>query len=603
MNEKGSHNHRDWMIIIGCAITSIFLGVLGFFQYFKGQGVEIFFGSIFYLTIQLFTLESGSITGNVPLALNLARFLAPATVAGAGVKVLLSVFRDIFIGLQLNWYQNHVIVCGLGTKGLNYVKDFLEENKREPNDRKRPERKSKIRVVAIERNAECDGIVTARALGAVVLVGDARVGKILQNAGAERAVHIIAITGDDFANMAICQQAREISESRATKHQKKELKCHVHLNNPQVLEAAKLHERLWDKSETFAPYIFSIYRHAAKLAFERKPLDWKPITKDSPYAVHLIIFGFGRMGENILLQAARIGHFANRKRLQVTIVDRMADKKYEAFTFRYPNMEKICDVTPLTSDVEALLVLQRVKEISADPNTLASAVVCFNSDERSLTFGVSLAENLHDINFPISICMPQQSLLCHALEPSDRTNQNATSWLGGFGSCEDSCTAKRLIGKEEDAIACNIHELYKCRESIKPDIDKVALFKKPEMQEWHLLREDFRESNLQQADHMPIKLRAVGFTYRLYEDGETPDDTAFNISQEDLEALAIMEHNRWNAERWLAGWRLGPKDKLRRISDCLVEWEDLPDDIKVYDYNAIKDIPIHVKVHCCPAIS
>ena len=56
--------------------------------------------------------------------------------------------------------------------------------------------------------------------------------------------------------------------------------------------------------------------------------------------------------------------------------------------------------------------------------------------------------------------------------------------------------------------------------------------------------------------------------------------------------LANMEHRRWNADRYLSGWRYAKKrnDQLK-YHDNLVPWDKLPDDIKKYDVENIEDIP------------
>jgi len=53
-----------------------------------------------------------------------------------------------------------------------------------------------------------------------------------------------------------------------------------------------------------------------------------------------------------------------------------------------------------------------------------------------------------------------------------------------------------------------------------------------------------------------------------------------------------MEHDRWVAERFLAGWTLGAKDTERRISPYLVDWNDLTDEIKEYDRESVRNIPV-----------
>ena len=53
-----------------------------------------------------------------------------------------------------------------------------------------------------------------------------------------------------------------------------------------------------------------------------------------------------------------------------------------------------------------------------------------------------------------------------------------------------------------------------------------------------------------------------------------------------------MEHGRWNAERLLEGWKLGPnRDHDKKISPYLVAWEELPEKIKQYDRDAVKALP------------
>jgi len=61
----------------------------------------------------------------------------------------------------------------------------------------------------------------------------------------------------------------------------------------------------------------------------------------------------------------------------------------------------------------------------------------------------------------------------------------------------------------------------------------------------------------------------------------------------DYEALASLEHARWNAERLLEGWRYGRvKDISKKLNPCIRSWKDLDDDTKKYDYDPVKNIPV-----------
>jgi hypothetical protein len=420
------------------------------------------------------------------------------------------------------------------------------------------------------------------------LIGDARLEKLLGQARVDRAKHLVAVTGDDLVNIGVAEQARAIAGSRKSGR----LVCYTHVVNPQVLEAAKLHERLWERTEKFVPNVFSIYREAARKLFETRPLDWRLIERDSTHYVHLVIFGFGRMGENVLLQAAHIGHFANRKRLTVTVVDRSAAAKMQGFLFRYTNLDKVCDVTALSHNAEDPRVIQAVRSSAGDENALVSAVICFNSDERSLAYAVGLREKTEDLVFPISVRMPQEGLLCKVFGDRRQGEPAAASHLVGFGTSGECCTSERLIGETQDSLAREIHERYRQAQLREKGADRKNLA----LREWDMLREDFRESNRQQADHLPVKLRAVNCEYRLYELGEARVSEGFRFTQEEIETMAIMEHNRWNAERWLGGWRRGQTDKGQRVTPYLVEWEELPEEVKKYDRDAVRSISNLVKV-------
>jgi hypothetical protein len=60
----------------------------------------------------------------------------------------------------------------------------------------------------------------------------------------------------------------------------------------------------------------------------------------------------------------------------------------------------------------------------------------------------------------------------------------------------------------------------------------------------------------------------------------------------ELEPLAVLEHQRWESERRQDGWRLGPvRDPVRKVSPYLVPWDNLPEEIKDLDRDAICALP------------
>ena len=109
------------------------------------------------------------------------------------------------------------------------------------------------------------------------------------------------------------------------------------------------------------------------------------------------------------------------------------------------------------------------------------------------------------------------------------------------------------------------------------------------MRDWEQLDDDVIDSNRQAADHISAKLRAVGCR-----PVERKSDSieSFEFEPNEIELLAKMEHQRWMAERYLAGWSFGdPKDDVNLISPYLVPWEHIPDNIRNYDRVPVRTLP------------
>lgn len=63
------------------------------------------------------------------------------------------------------------------------------------------------------------------------------------------------------------------------------------------------------------------------------------------------------------------------------------------------------------------------------------------------------------------------------------------------------------------------------------------------------------------------------------------------FSEEEVELLARVEHDRWVNERVADGWAYGPvKDVDVKLSPFLVPWEDLSEQVRDYDRRPVRDI-------------
>ncbi len=140
-----------------------------------------------------------------------------------------------------------------------------------------------------------------------------------------------------------------------------------------------------------------------------------------------------------------------------------------------------------------------------------------------------------------------------------------------------------LFGDAMERLARAIYEQYHIDQKDKQYPDEAA------MQPWGSLGEDLRRSNREQAQQIPEKLLRIGYDFMPFSERPT---TSLVLSDEQLEVLAEMEHQRWVAERLEEGWTYGnPRDPERRVSPYLVPWQELNEEVKGWDRNAVRKIP------------
>jgi hypothetical protein len=109
----------------------------------------------------------------------------------------------------------------------------------------------------------------------------------------------------------------------------------------------------------------------------------------------------------------------------------------------------------------------------------------------------------------------------------------------------------------------------------------------PSSKPWPELPEHFKMSSRREADHLAIKLAQAGLSLAAAE-----HPVALDLTEEEIEVLARLEHRRWMIERRLRGWRPGAeRDDMRRINPYLVDWEALPDNIRRGNRASISALP------------
>jgi class 3 adenylate cyclase len=148
--------------------------------------------------------------------------------------------------------------------------------------------------------------------------------------------------------------------------------------------------------------------------------------------------------------------------------------------------------------------------------------------------------------------------------------------------------ANRPLDIEE--LGQRIHENY-CRAELQqgdsPD-------QNPSLVPWELLPDDLRQENRAQAEHIKTKLGALGFELVPGPDGA---QLARLWTPEQQEQLARWEHERWCQSKQSQGWRYGPRrNNQEKLHPSLVDWDELPEDERRKDRDAVRAIPELLKL-------
>jgi hypothetical protein len=265
--------------------------------------------------------------------------------------------------------------------------------------------------------------------------------------------------------------------------------------------------------------------------------------------------------------------------LKVTLVDSLAEQRLAQLRGQYPKIDLVCDMAAEEADLSSpdlIAKLERIAEQGVAQNELITFGICCEdhgqaADQTNLEIGLQLEAKLQHQQAQTLL---YQSKRCGfaAIFPPGVVNHKRR--LGPFGMIEDIYGWDALLHESEDEIARALHEDY-----VEHNGGEA----------WETLSEPMQASNRHAADHIPIKLRALGYHFKKLQDDEIRIE---GFDPDELSRLARLEHRRWCAERWLDNWEWGPEtDRPRKINKNLKPWGGLTPDEQKKDYDQISSLP------------
>jgi uncharacterized membrane protein len=141
-----------------------------------------------------------------------------------------------------------------------------------------------------------------------------------------------------------------------------------------------------------------------------------------------------------------------------------------------------------------------------------------------------------------------------------------------------------------EQLARAIHEAYiRARHAASLDAasgKSAAPGRRESLRPWEELPETLKESNRAQARQVGEKLAVIGcLTVPAFDPALT-----FAFAEEEVQLLARLEHERWVTERMAQASLHGPGTDGRSHPD-LVSWEELPEEARAKDVDAVRSIP------------
>jgi voltage-gated potassium channel Kch len=541
-------------------LVSLSLGFLGFTRFAAENDLAFSFYDRLYRSLQLISMNSGAVDGQINWMLNVSRFLLPLLTAYTAFQAITNIFREQTQWLYLWRLREHVIVCGLGRKGSALVKNLIEKG---------------YKLVVIEKQIDPITANDYRKRGVILLEADATDVDTLLAARLTRASYLVCLLGNDQLNLTIAHHAYHLLHEKP----QRKLTCIVHLGSQELLDLVKQSELNLSEDNSFDLELFNTYQRVAHQLFADGSKWQNSSDKDIN---HILMVGLGRLGQNLVAEAAFNRYTQSPTRmLHLTLIDREIEGKISRLHAQYPKLNEVCTITPIRVDASSNILIKQAINETLQENPFDRVYICFGNPVLSLQVSLVLREIPQLANTPFFIRMENASGLTGLLD-HPMTTQNTQNLLLPFDPYQETCSADLILGGFHELLARHLRENY-LRNSGSPGIDVLDKI------DWEDLDKEEKESNRQQACRIYTLLNAQGYQIHPLQDW---DAGKRKFHKDDIEQMAKMEHRLWCEWKRRDGWRFGePRDNENKIHPDLVAWENLPESEKVKNRDFITQIP------------
>ena len=355
-------------------------------------------------------------------------------------------------------------------------------------------------------------------------------------------------------------------------------------------------------------HAFNFHDVWARKMVTQKEIDTrqgKSIGPDSGKQVHLVVVGMTEMGEALAREAAFLCHYPNYVtkgiRTRITFIDPQAKEQMTYLTGRYHHLFNLCRHsfrnfytgectyhTPkwdfldiefefIQANIASEAIRKEITQWATSDKQVLTIAVCTDMPHRSMAAGLYLPDEVFDRDIPVWVYQPAKGDLKQYLDKSQFKNVTTFGMSGND-----------LNIKNEELIrqAKRLNHFYWHLDDPTIDYSNAKIID----EEWDGCKVFDKWSNIYNVSAIPAKLRSVGGA----------------IKENDVEILAEVEHNRWNVEKLLMGFRPTTEEehqailadskkkkeyKNKFIHDDIRPFSELDEETKKIDIRFTREIP------------
>lgn len=414
---------RKYALHVFLFVLALIAGFYSFYQYSVEDHSVL---NALYFTFQLYLLDftdvfttDGSTLLRYPPIVEIARWSAALYTIST---LFIAMYRLLEMSILLVFYQiigDHYVVFGYNENSLSFIKDL---------------RKYKKRVVLIAEDMTSEEIDELEDLKTVVVKTDENEQYLFTKLGLDRASHVVLFYEKDIDNLNAFMKIEYYLENNQKIEPPFSLYIHLTKVNSRRL-LIDLEKGRSNKKHSYPVHIINLYNLFVEHLFATYPIFQR---NQSEGLLHLLIIGFGPMGQQIALKALHEIEKREHRTMLITALDKHMIKIKAEWDQQLPTITDQAAITLQNFDIESETVESVIND-QAVPIT--HIYICLDEEYLDVLAGIELSDRFPKT--PIFIEFSKNSIA----EKWIQAEVSEERLIFSTGLFEDVLTEEKLLKK------------------------------------------------------------------------------------------------------------------------------------------------------------